>query len=607
MKKKTSSLRTVTMLGMVLFAATWLLYANSLSNQFAFDDKSLVTDNRFLLQGTTLRQIFSTNYRAGSGFTGDGLYRPLIMLTYVWNSGESLNPLPFHFFNVTLNALNSTLLFLFLLAVTGSLSLAFFAGLIFGFHPVHTEAVANIAGRPEIMYAFFLLLAWIITERFRERLWGPALTSVLFFAALLSKETAVMFPLMALSLDIARGRPLMKRHNVWLYSLLVVMTVGYLLIRWNILGSTAAGLDPAFTDNPIAHASFVERTATAFGVFVRYLFLLIFPLRLSADYSFNQVPVISSYFHPLTFFGVLLTAGIAGTVFHLRKRSVLPVLAATLFFFPYLLVSNLAFPVGTIMGERLLYLPVAGYSVFAAVFLTYMFLRRKIVSFAVLALVLGLFTVRTVSRNREWHDDITLFTADLSTTPNSVKVLCNMGFLVGKTGRLEESMSYFRRALEILPDYEEALRGYGRRLYDLKRYRESAEYYAKAIHSSPNNPETHIDYGIVLQRMGEYTAAERELREAARLDPSNPLPYQELSSVLIARENYAGALDCLKRAAMLGGDERVILNNSAAAQFLSGNVNAAYELVNRAESRGIKVNENMAMTIRDAVKNLPVR
>ena len=97
----------------LLFIFSFLLNINTLSNKFAFDDKGLIQDNRLIIEGTNLIEIFTTNYRYGANNPLDGLYRPLVMLTYVFNTdSNSLNPRPLHLFNVICNSLTVTLFFL---------------------------------------------------------------------------------------------------------------------------------------------------------------------------------------------------------------------------------------------------------------------------------------------------------------------------------------------------------------------------------------------------------------------------------------------------------------------------------------------------------------
>ncbi len=586
----------------IVFALVFLVHSGTLFNRFAFDDKSLIVENGFLKNKTPLSTIFTTNYRAGSGFTGDGLYRPLVMLSYMINARQPLSPFPFHLFNVTVNALNAVLFLILVLCLFNNLPLAVLTSIIFGLHPIHTEAVANIAGRPELMYSAFILGAWIIRERWVYSAKAFPAVIILFLCGMLSKETAVMFPFMIIAYDLVKNRPVFSFKYILQYAIFATVIVAYLVWRWHLLGPTAAGLDPDFVDNPISDAAFLSRTSTAFCVFARCMGLLVAPVILSADYSYNQIPVVDSFFHVLPALGLVLFVSMVGISILYRRYIVIP-FSVILILFPYILVSNIVFPVGTIMGERLLYLSAGGIALLSAhgIFLLYNS-RRSHRTFAVLvcAAIMAFFSIKTFDRNRSWFDDETLFGTDIKHAPNSVKILCNLGFLTGKSGRIEESMDYFRRALIIRPDYPDALRGYGKRLYDLKRYEESLKYYARAVEADPGDVNGRNDYGIVLGKVGRYDEAEVQYNASIRLNPNNPLPYQEMSGIFIERSQFDKALVNLRKAAELGGDRRIILNNSAVAFFFSGDISSALNTLKEAESAGISLNGELAAAIRAA-------
>lgn len=595
-KKKIQKRTVVAIWSGLIFVIIWGLYANTLMHSFAFDDKSLVIENSYLKKNVSLKTLFFSTYRAGSGFTGDGLYRPLVMLSYKINATDEMSPFPFHLFNVTFNALNASLLFLLIFILFGNIPLAIFTALIFGFHPVHTEAVANIAGRPEILYVFFLFISWIVLERYGSRFWSLTFASALLFAALFSKETAVIFPFLLIAGDIIKKRPLLSGKSAVKYGIIVLTIILYLVLRMMIFGNIAPALDPDFVDNPIAHSQIYERIATASAVFFRYILIMIFPVKLSSDYSYHQIPIYQTFLKIPPAAGILILIAIPVIAVYYRKRYPVLSLAGAFFLIPFLIVSNIIFPIGTIMGERLLYLPAAGFALSVGFPLTRVYLCRKKTITAVLSLLLMLYAMRTVTRNLDWYDNYSLFSADVHNSPQSVKVLCNLGYLTGKNAN--ESMEYFRRAIEILPEYSDALKGYGKRLYDQKRFEESSEYYARAVNVSPGDPDSHIDYAIVLEKTGRLEEAEKELLISINLMPDNPTPYLEMSTIMIARENYTASLEYLKRASSLGGNKRIILNNTAVAQFLSGDVSAAHKTLSLAESLGISIHEDLARAIR---------
>ena len=580
----------------LLFLLSWLLYANTLSNKFAFDDKSLVVENRLVNESYTISEVFSTNYRYGSGFIGDGLYRPLVILSFILNKTDSVHPFPFHLVNCTLNALNTILLFSLFMALTKNLSVSFLGSVIFAFHPIHTEAVANIAGRPELLCMFFMLLSWISTEYLKNS-WISYFSSGLFlFAALLSKETAVMLPFMVIAVDAVLKRPVLKRPLLSNYIVMVVIITLYFVIRLKALSSISLGFTPDFVDNPIAGSPAGERIATAFSVFIRYIVLLLFPVRLSADYSYNQIPIEHSLIALLPALGFFLLLGLIIAAVYSGRKNKIHVIGAVIFFFPYVLISNIVVPIGTIMGERLLYVPSAGFSLVLGAALTSLIIRRKRMTIALVVILLSLYGARTITRNNAWTDDTTLFSTDLKNAPRSTKVLCNMGFLTGgKTGE-----EYYRKALEVYPESDSALLGLGKNLYSQRRYDESAMYYERAARLYPDNARCHYDFGTVLDKLGRYDDAETELLTAIRLDPGNVKSYEAIGAVYINNRHYVKSIFFLEKALSMGGNRQVLYNNLAAAHFLNGDTGKALEYVTLAEKLGLPMNPEMVHTIKSA-------
>jgi len=589
--------REIVFSSVILFLLTFLLYANTLHNRFAFDDKSLIVDNRLLHEGTSLREIFTTNYRYGVGFVDEGLYRPLVILTYVLNN-QDFDPLPFHLFNVIVNSVNSVLLFLLVYFLFGKRVLAFFSSLVFAFHPVHTEAVANIAGRPELLCAMFLLLSWLFLEKPGKAI-GTAVGAVSYYAALFSKETAIVFPFMVFLADYAMGRRVTRKANIYKYITLSVILASYLALRWRLLGETAAGLEPNFVNNPIYHSPLPERIATALSVFVRYLSILVFPMRLSADYSYDHLHIYRSLFHPVPFLGLIFLIVLSSLPLVCRGSRREFGTASVVFLVPYFLVSNIFFPIGTIMGERLMYLPSAGFSIAFGAALAALKNRSGKAASALLILLLVLYSSRTITRNRDWYDDFTVFTSALKIAPGSVKVLCNMAFLMDERGDRLTGETFYRRALEIYPDYDAALSGLGKNLYDQGRLTESAVYYKKAVEVSPEKASAHYDYGMVLVKLGKYREAEKELTRAIELSSRNPKLYQGLGNLRLSQGKYEEAIRNYEEAMRLGGSKLISLNNMALSSYRLGDYSRAMEYVRLAESLGIRLHPEMVRSIRE--------
>jgi len=582
-----------------LCVMTFLVYVNSLSNQFTFDDKGLIRDNRFIREGTTLQEIFTTNYRFGAQNPNDGLYRPLVMLTYVLNSDRTLDPFPLHLWNVILNALNTAIFFILIVYCSGSLTISLFSAFIFGFHPIHTEVVANISGRPEILCTLLLFITWIIIEKNpRNSLWKHTIASFFLFCALLSKETAVMFPVMIGAYDFLKERLTFSRRIFMKYGIIIGTVVLYLVIRLLVLGETAPGSTPEFYDNPIANTPFLHRIPTAWGIFIRYCGLLVFPQKLVSDYSYNSLPLYKSLLHPVplaaVFMGIVMIAG----AIYMRKRNPLYSLAFILFFFPYLLISNMIFPIGTVMGERFMYLPSAGFALLMGILFNRLFSRWRYIAVSILILTLAAYTFKIVTRNRVWYDDMTLTSTDVKIMPDNVKLLMNMGVMSARFKRYTIAENYYHRALDIYPNFVGGLSGLGKLFYDQENYGQALIYYEKAAQIAPADPQVCFDYAMVLKQLGRFTDAERELREVLALSPTSPLVFRGLGNLMLDQKKYHEAVEYYQEAYNLGGDKQILLNNMAAASFYNGDTVRALGYIRMAELLGIQLNPEMIRTIR---------
>ena len=585
---------------LLLGILSFLLYSNTLSHKFAFDDKGLIRDNRLIREGTTLKEIFTTNYRYGANNPNDGLYRPLVMFTYVMNTDNTLDPFPLHLWNVILNSITTILFFLLIYSFSRSLVLAIIAGLVFGFHPIHTEVVANISGRPEILCALFLFASWLILKtKSSYSVLTVSLACVCFALALLSKETAVMFPFMIISYDyIIKRSEFWRKRNLITYVMLGVTLIIYLIVRLVLLGDTAAGNDPEFFNNPIADATAASRMATAFGVFLRYIRLLIVPLRLVSDYSYNSLPVYDSLFNPVAMAGIVMLMGMIIAAIALIRRNQLYTLAFILFLFPYLLISNIVFPVGTIMGERLMYLPSAGFALIAGCILTSLSSRwRYLTTCLVLLLMLG-YSFKTLTRNRDWHDDITLTTADLKSMPENSKLLVNMGIIKARQKQYSMAEHHYKKALEIYPDLVEAWSGLGKMNYDRGNIEEALRYYTEAVRVARDQPNIRFDHAMTLKRAGDFEGAEEALRDALSSSPTSPILYRGIGNLMLDQDRFSEAVVYYQKAYDLGGSKRILLNNMAAASFYSGNRAGALNYIRIAENLGIRLNQDMVRSIR---------
>ncbi|MDE3168233.1 MAG: DUF1736 domain-containing protein [Acidobacteriota bacterium] len=389
---------------LLLVAALWsaalAAYSNSFHGALVFDARPLILEDTRLAAATAanVKRIFTEDY--WSTTTRSGLYRPLAKLSFL---ATGTSPEANHGVNFVLHGINITLLYLLGLILLRRADFAFLWAALWGLHPVLTESVTNVVGRPDLL-AGFAVLAGLLCHIRRKR----ALLALVALIGIFSKESAVVL-LAAMALyDIA------WRNRDWVSYACVAAP--FALFGWARM-HVFHGLSPVsipFTDNPIAAADFVSGRLTAIQVIGRYLLLLVWPSALSCDYSYNQVPLANWGDFGALFSLAVLAAAAVWTLRNRRRRPLIFLLVG-LFFAGLLPTANLLFPIGTVMAERFLYVPAIGFTGCAIVAASE--LRGR----WVIAAVCVLLAARTWTRNADWRDEQSLWTSAAAAAPDSYK------------------------------------------------------------------------------------------------------------------------------------------------------------------------------------------
>jgi tetratricopeptide (TPR) repeat protein len=521
-----------------------LPYLNALAGDFVFDDVGVIRDNPVVQRGPAWR-VFTTVYEPGA------LYRPLTMLTYVANARLDAMPPGFHAVNVLLHAVVVLAVYALAARLLAAPAAAWIAAALFAVHPVHTEAVTGIVGRAELLAALFAIAALLALAR---ALRPPALDgrwlalSLLAFAAgLLCKESA--FTTMGLVLVVhwrlAPADGLRRRLLVLLPYALV--GAAYLALRVAMVGSIALPAPPDALDNVLAHVDAATRIRTATAVLWDYLAMLVAPVHLSADYSFNQVPVLSTWSAPRFWIAAVILAGLFGAALAQSGRRPELAVAAALFAIPLALTANLLFPIGTIKAERLLYLPSLGFCLAAGWLLAALARTRRRHATAVVAAVLALFAVRTWVRNGDWRDERRLYAAAVAVAGGSAKAHHNLAVALQRAGDDEGALAHYRRALAIDPDYASAAFGIGH-VETLRGHDAEAQlWYEEALRRDPQFAKAHLQLGLLFQRRGDPPAAEAAFTAGLASEPDNPLLLVNLAAARLSQGNREGARAALRR------------------------------------------------------------
>jgi Tfp pilus assembly protein PilF len=532
----------------LLLAVAALVYANSVTNDFTMDDIPLYVVNNPQVTHPSLRALFTP-----SNFTN--AFRPVTFATFAfdWKIGQGLAP-EFHFTNLVLHALVTLLLYMLLQTLFQGLpqanSIAFVAALLFAVHPIHTEAVASISGRAELLAAGFLFAAWLLHLKDRE---VPAL--LCFALAVLSKESAVAFLPLVIVGDYATSR----WKTLSGYLRIAAVTVLYLAVLWQVRRIHPHISGTPFMDNPLVALPALPRVLNALRVAWKYIALQLYPATLSCDYSFNQIPVYRTW-RELVPTAFATAAVFAAWIWAVRKRRQGLVIAGALYVAAFIVTANVFIPIGTIMGERLAYLPSAGFCLLLALAWNWLRERQRTIALAVLAVLIAALGVRTIARNRDWRNNDTLYTAQLTSAPNSTKTHQNMALVYMNHQQFALARQEFDTALQIYPSEPHTLASYGVLEASQGNFQEAGRKMEKALsmvgRENPAYDEiavnlsalyiqtNHMDgalnilnreiaespgYGpawanraILHYKRGETAAARSDVETAVRLDPANP-------------------------------------------------------------------------------------
>jgi tetratricopeptide (TPR) repeat protein len=396
-------------------------YANSFGLGLAQDSKVIVTQDARLQTVTAdnLKLILTKNYWWPKA--GDGLYRPVTTLSLLFNYtvlGNGPNPAGYHAVNFLLHAINVWLLYELALAMFHRAGPAFFAAALWAVHPIGTEAVTSIVGRADLLAAMSVLGGLLLYIRYRSR-WAPAALFAVACAGVFAKENAAVLLGLMLLWDLSFGEGKAGAMRRWRsYAAVAASLVVLALVRHAVLGGLPPD-EPVYVDNPLRGSDFWTARWTAIRLVGLDLRLVLFPLTLSCDRSFDEIPL-ATFADPWAWASLLVVIAILAAVFVRYRQDRLAFWAAGFFGIALLPTSNLIFPIGATIAERFLYLPSVAVAVLAAGLL-YRLKNQQYAKAALIALLV-LLTVRTLARNPAWNDDVSLASADLPAAPRSFRL-----------------------------------------------------------------------------------------------------------------------------------------------------------------------------------------
>jgi protein O-mannosyl-transferase len=411
-----------------LFLLLLLTWSNSFDDGFALDNKFFILLDPRVHQVTWANIALILNRGYWNTYNA-GLYRPLTTLSYLFNYailGNGDDPAGYHWINIFLHFLNAFLVYVLTLRLLRKLWPAIFIAALWAVHPVLTESVTNIVGRADLLAGLAQLSGFWMYLKSRESAgwqrvrWLAGLMAVTTLGVF-SKESAVAILGVIVLYEIIWWKERKQLQGLLLGCAAIVPPLLFMWYQRTVVLATSGPMEVPFIDNPLKYAPFVRSRLTSIVVVAKYLWLLVWPLRLSCDYSFNQIPIANGNLHDwLAWISVLVVAGAVILTFKWSRVAFFFAVFALASFVP---VSNFLFFTGTIMAERFLYLPAIGFAA-CFVMVTYWIGRRigsSAVAPIVLCMIIAALAIRTWERNLDWHDDVALWTSAVSVAPNSAK------------------------------------------------------------------------------------------------------------------------------------------------------------------------------------------
>ena len=546
---------------------------------------------------------------------------------------HQLEPMGYHAINVLLHSIVCLLYHKMVFDLTSSLPrpalLSFVSALLFAIHPIHTEAVTGVVGRAELISSIFFILT--ILQYKKETRMSLACVPVFTSIAMLSKEQGitVLGVCFVYEVFLIQGLDSWLRPNSSHQStsssikksierivVLVLTGLALLYIRFQVMGSNL----PVFTnfDNPASYESAPVKQLTWCYLIAVNFWLLLSPSELCCDWTMKTIPLLEELgdlrnLATLSTAVLLLSLGMAA-VFgsRSRHRRHTLIMSLSLISIPFLPASNLFFPVGFVVAERVLYLPSMGFCLLVALGLERLLAVKPGFLKVVFVALVSSHGAKTVLRNYDWNSELSIFKSGIAVNPNNAKLWNNVGHAYEALEDFKSALHYFEKAADVQPDDIGAHINVGRTQNNLGNHDNAESAYLKAkslmpqpkpgqpytariapqhlsvflnlgnlIAKDPNRLEeadtlykraismrsdyiqAYINRGDVLIKMGRHQEASDVYAKALTFEPDNPDLHYNLGVVHIEMGKPLEALAHFDRALSIDPDHIQALTNSA--------------------------------------------
>ena len=500
---------------LLITLAGFAVYHASLENSFLWDDIFIVQENPNIKSWSCLAKIFTED--AGNVFSKKFiLYRPIQTLSYAADySIWKLDAAGYHFTNILLHILTA-------IAVWALASLLFEDGLIglitgalFVIHPIHTEAVAYVSGRADILSGLFMLTCIIcyIKQLSLKSAAGYFLMLSSYTLALLSNEYSLILPFLL----VLYHYTFKKRFRLREILPIVLIAAAYIPTRISV--------SPSLAPNIAYYHAILKRAPGFFAAITNYIRLLILPFDLHMEYG----NTLFAPMDPRAIAGILIVCALISLVFIKRGSSRLVFFSISWFLVGLLPYSGI-YPLNAYMAEHWLYLASIGFFLMMAGGIRYLSQKKefRIAALAFFALFVFFYSYLTIEQNEYWRGPITFYNRTLVYAPASARIYNNLGTEYRKALRYDDAIALYKKAIGLDPKYEIAYTNLAITYDAFGRKADAAESFKMAIKSNPLYPAPYVGLGLMREGAGGKEEAASLFRKAIAVDPSYASAYVNL-------------------------------------------------------------------------------
>uniref|UniRef100_A0A8L7T4E6 dolichyl-phosphate-mannose--protein mannosyltransferase n=2 Tax=Brugia malayi TaxID=6279 RepID=A0A8L7T4E6_BRUMA len=548
----------------IITVAAILSFSGNINGNFVFDDREAIINNKAIRQIGKILESDFWGYPIRSTRSHKS-YRPVTTITFAINYAISgLHTTTYHIVNITLHAIICVLLYKILINLSKIFyekypnRIAFHVSLLFAIHPIHSEAVASIVGRSELLMTLFTLTAlhlyikcWCKSEfSMKSKFTIVSLSAI----ALFSKEQGIVVMPLCATFDICASNispirffiAFRKRMNsdgsnneidkstahiiqqycdcIRRVMICSMICIALLLFRFSINGFQSPQFSP--NDNLIASCpSVFLRLINYCYIYMLYIWLQLYPFHLCFDYSMGCVTLIESINDHRFLISTIFIIGVIIFIIQLIRgyfEKQLRIFSIVFYIITFLPASNIFVTVGFVLAERVLYLPSVAFcliTVCAYEKTEEVMIRNKSANIlkSVTTIIFIMFFIKSYKRSLEWRNELDLYKSGLKVCPNNAKIHYNIAKIMADNGDISRATVNYANAIRLNPTYENAMNNLANIYLKYDRNLEAEQLLRKAIKIRPNFAAAWMNLGLAQLAQKRYKDAENSFEQALSL------------------------------------------------------------------------------------------